>query len=91
MEKVEIAILPKGTQVQIMGCRIALIEDTKVEGSQSNIDYILKEQENFSNGVGVIGSAVKDQNLSIAGLHHKNTQGELGAKAILHSSTHQSD
>lgn len=93
MEETEVAILPKGTKVRIMGCRITLTEDTKVEGNQSDVDYILKEQKNFDNGIGVASENLcaqgcqKDENLSIAGLHHKNTQGELEAKAILHSNT----
>lgn len=53
-EKKEFAILPKGSYVSIMGCRITLAEDAKVEGNQSNIDYILKDQENFNNGIGVV-------------------------------------
>lgn len=54
-EKQEYAILPMGSYVSIMGCRITLAEDAKVEGNQSNIDYILKEQENFNIGIGIIG------------------------------------
>jgi hypothetical protein len=57
-EKKEFAIIPKGNYVSIMGCRITLAEDTKVEGNQSDVDYILKEQENFNNGIGVMGSAI---------------------------------
>lgn len=56
-EKKEFAVIPKGNYVSIMGCRIILAEDTKVEGNQSNIDYILKDQENFNNGIGVVGKA----------------------------------
>lgn len=57
-EKEEIAIIPKGTHVSVMGCRITLLEDTKVEGDQKSLDYILKVQEDFDNGVGVMGSAI---------------------------------
>ena len=46
-EEIEVAVIPKGTHVQIMGCRITLLEDTKVEANQANLDYILEEQENF--------------------------------------------
>lgn len=52
-----IAVIPKGTRVQIMGCSFTLLEDVKVEASQSDLDYIIKKQENFKNGIGVIGSA----------------------------------
>ena len=51
----EIAIIPKGSYVSIMGCRITLAEDTKVEGSQADLNYILREQENFDKGIGVVG------------------------------------
>ena len=52
MSEKEIAIIPKGSKVQIMGCSYTLAEDTKVEGGQSNLDYILKAQEDFDNGIG---------------------------------------
>jgi len=42
-----IAVIPKGTKIQIMGCSYTLIEDTSVDGSQTNLNYILKEQESF--------------------------------------------
>lgn len=56
-ENKEFAIIPKGNYVSIMGCRFTLAEDTKVEGNQANIDYILKDQENFNNGIGVVSGA----------------------------------
>ena len=56
-ERKEVAIIPKGSYVSIMGCRITLVEDTKVEGNQTDIDYILKEQKDFNNGVGVVGKS----------------------------------
>ena len=49
-----IAVIPKGTKVQIMGCSYTLLEDAKVDGYQTNLDYILKEQENFDKGIGVV-------------------------------------
>lgn len=49
------AVIPKGSKIQIMGCNYTLLEDAKVNGSQENLNYILKEQENFENGVGVVG------------------------------------
>ena len=54
----EIAIIPAGTYVSIMGCRFTLLEDTKVEANQANLDYILKEQRNFNNGIGIVGEGV---------------------------------
>ncbi|OTG82382.1 hypothetical protein [Acinetobacter sp. ANC 4648] len=61
MSKKEIAIIPKGSYVSIMGCRFTLMEDTKVEANQANLDYILKEQENFDKGIGVVGGALNNQ------------------------------
>lgn len=57
MSEKEIAIIPKGSYVSIMGCRITLAEDAKVEGGQKSLDYILKAQEDFDNGIGVVGKA----------------------------------
>lgn len=57
-EQLERGVIPKGTHVQIMGCRITLLEDTKVDSDQKSLDYILKVQEDFDNGVGVMGSAI---------------------------------
>ena len=48
-EKEEIAIIPKGSYVSIMGCRFTLMEDTKVEANQANLDYILKDQKEWYN------------------------------------------
>lgn len=54
-QKDEIAIIPAGSHISIMGCRLTLLEDTKVGTDQANLDYILKEQNNFENGVGIVG------------------------------------
>lgn len=54
-DKKEIAIIPAGSYVSIMGCRFTLIEDTKVEANQANLNYILKDQENFDSGIGIVG------------------------------------
>ena len=56
-EEKEIAIIPKGSYVSVMGCRFTLMEDTKVEANQANLDYILKDQEDYNNGIGVVGKA----------------------------------
>lgn len=60
-EKKEIAIIPKGSYVSIMGCRFTLLEDTQVEANQTNLDYILKDQENFHKGIGVVGDMPSSQ------------------------------
>ena len=48
-----IAVIPKGTKIQIMGCSYTLLEDIKVNGTQGDLDNILKAQDDFDNGVGV--------------------------------------
>jgi glycerol-3-phosphate dehydrogenase len=57
-KEIEVAVIPKGSKVQIMGCSITLLEDAKVKANQSDLDYILKEQENFYKGMGIMGSAI---------------------------------
>lgn len=52
-DKKEIAIIPAGSYVSIMGCRFTLIEDTKVEANQANLNYILKDQKDFDYGNGI--------------------------------------
>jgi len=46
-EEIEVAVIPKGSYVSIMGCRFTLMEDTKVEANQANLDYILKDQKEW--------------------------------------------
>lgn len=48
-----IAVIPKGTKIQIMGCSYTLLEDIKVNGTQGDLDNTLKAQDDFDNGVGV--------------------------------------
>ncbi|MDH0032531.1 MULTISPECIES: hypothetical protein [unclassified Acinetobacter] len=43
----EVAIIPAGSYVGIMGCRFILLQDSKVEADQANLDYILKHQKDF--------------------------------------------
>lgn len=59
----EVAIIPKGTKIQIMGCSCTLLEDASIEGDQANLDYILKEQDNFDKGIGVVGTACASDTL----------------------------
>lgn len=56
-----IAVIPKGTNVQIMGCSYTLLEDVKVDGMQIYLDQVLKAQIDFKNGVGVVGDATITQ------------------------------
>ncbi|OTG58633.1 hypothetical protein B9T36_09765 [Acinetobacter sp. ANC 4204] len=51
-----IAVIPKGTKVQIMGCTYTLLEDVKVDGIQIYLDKVLKAQEDFENGIDVVGN-----------------------------------
>lgn len=52
-ENLECAIIPKGTQVSIMGCCVILLEDTMVNSTQKNINCILKAQEDYKKGIGI--------------------------------------
>lgn len=52
MSEKEIAVIPKGSCVSIMGCRFTLLEDAQVEANQTNLDYILQDQKDFDNGIG---------------------------------------
>lgn len=51
----KIAIIPKGTKVQIMGCSYTILEDTKVDGTQIYLDAVLKAQIDYENQFDVIG------------------------------------
>ena len=51
----EIAVTPKGTKVQIMGCSYTTLEDARVDGMQSSLDQVLKCQEDLANGQGIVG------------------------------------
>ena len=46
-QEIEVAIIPKGSKIQIMGCSYTLLEDVKVDGIQSRLDYVLKAQDDF--------------------------------------------
>lgn len=50
-----IAVIPKGTKIQIMGCSYILQEDALVDGDQAILEATLKAQENFDNGIGIVG------------------------------------
>ncbi|WP_335956416.1 hypothetical protein [Acinetobacter bereziniae] len=56
-----IAVIPKGTSVQIMGCSYTLLEDVKVDGMQIYLDQVLKAQIDYKNGVGVVGGIPNSQ------------------------------
>lgn len=54
-QKLEVAILPAGSEVRIMGCRVVILEDVQVEGGQASLDYVLKAQDDFKKGIGTTG------------------------------------
>ncbi|MFA3467978.1 hypothetical protein ABTE70_09340 [Acinetobacter baumannii] len=56
-----IAVIPKGTKIQIMGCSYILQEDALVDGDQAILEATLKAQENFNRGIGVVGGALSNQ------------------------------
>jgi len=56
-----IAVIPKGTKVKIMGCSYTLMEDVKVDGIQIYLDQVLKAQKDFENGIGLVGEHPTDK------------------------------
>ena len=46
-----VAIIPKGTKVQIMGCSFTLLEDAMGTGNQMNLDKIIEDQTKFDGEV----------------------------------------
>lgn len=56
-----VAVIPKGTSVQIMGCSYTLLEDVKVDGMQIYLDQVLKAQIDFKNGIGIVGGIPNSQ------------------------------
>lgn len=62
-QKKEVAIIPAGNYISIMGCRLILLEDTKVDVNQANLDYILGHQKNFySQGKSCMVSSHQESN-----------------------------
>lgn len=49
-----IAVIPKGTKVQIMGCSYTLLEDVKVDGIQIYLEQALKAQQDFESEINII-------------------------------------
>ena len=56
-----IAVIPKKTKVQIMGCSYELIDSVRVKGKQKYLNQALKAQTDFYNGVGIVGVSPKKQ------------------------------
>lgn len=56
----ELGIIPKGTKFKIDGCPFVLQEDVKVGADQKIIGLAIKNQTDFSNGVGVVGWGSED-------------------------------
>lgn len=50
-EELEIAVIPKGSRVSIMGCSYLLLKDAKVDGSQTYLNDALKAQANHYKGI----------------------------------------
>jgi len=55
----ECGAIPKGTKVKIDGCPFVLQDDVKVAASQEIVDLAIKNQNDFDNGIGVIGEKSK--------------------------------
>lgn len=52
-----IAVIPKKTKVQIMGCSYELIDSVRVKGKQKYLNQVLKAQIDFHNGVDIVGES----------------------------------
>ena len=50
-EKLECAVIPKGSRVSVMGCSYLLLEDAKVDGNQTYLNDALKAQDNYDNDI----------------------------------------
>ena len=70
-EKLEYAIIPKGSRVSVMGCTYTLLEDAKVDGMQTDLDQVLKAQKDFDKGVGVGSSVMEDATYESLSIHGK--------------------
>ncbi|EXF19125.1 hypothetical protein B9X73_04000 [Acinetobacter baumannii] len=53
--QLECGSIPKGTKVKIDGCPFVLQDDVKVAASQEIVDLAIKNQNDFYNGIGVVG------------------------------------
>lgn len=48
-------IIPAGTRVKLFEGRVTLLEDVAVDADQEWIDKAIKDQEDYFNGIGVVG------------------------------------
>jgi hypothetical protein len=55
----ECGTIPKGTKIKIDGCPFVLQDDVKVAASQEIVDLAIKNQNDFDNGIGVVGEQSK--------------------------------
>lgn len=51
----ECGTIPKGTKVKVDGCPFVLQDDVKVAAAQEVVDLAIKNQNDFDNGIGVVG------------------------------------
>ena len=59
--EIEVAVIPKGSKIQIMGCSYTLLEDVRVNGKQGSLDAIIEAQKEYeeqpkANGCGIKSS-----------------------------------
>lgn len=57
-EKIESGVIPAGTRIKLYEGRVTLLEDVVVDADQEWIDKAIKDQENFNNGIGVVGECL---------------------------------
>ncbi|RZF53681.1 hypothetical protein EXE30_06815 [Acinetobacter halotolerans] len=53
----ECGTVPKGTKVKIDGCPFVLQDDVQVGADQTIVDLAIKNQNDFENGIGVVGES----------------------------------
>jgi hypothetical protein len=85
-----IAVIPKKTKVQIMGCSYELIDSVRVKGKQKYLNQVLKDQTDFHNGVGIVSESPKklgyaesnrcklSKAIKLTGFHAENLSLETG-------------
>ena len=54
-ENSEYGVIPKGTRIKLFEGRVTLLEDVAVDADQKWIDQAILDENNYRNGIGVVG------------------------------------
>jgi len=60
-QELECGIIPAGTRIRLYEGSITLLEDAVVNANQEWIDKAIQDQEDFYNGVDVVGEMASSQ------------------------------